>query len=313
MEKAPSLHHIFFPHATEKIEQLKGRNGRFVHYTSAEAAIKIIGGKEVWLRKSSTMNDFSEITHGLDCLVQAYDGDIGARFKSAVTSVFPDLIDKVEEIFRSKVPHYRHQTYMTCLSEHHDDEDQIGRLSMWRAYGNVALVLNNKVFLSDTDALGAFSSPVAYLRPDRFEEQFSAVVDNIENHRDQLAGAGKASVLAHIDNMMQFAVLCTKHPGFREEKEWRVFYSPTMDQSERIPKSIEVIGGVPQPVCKIALKDIPDEGLTNLEIPSLLDRIIVGPNRYPSEIAEAFIVKLIEAGVPDASKRVQISDIPLRQ
>ena len=41
---------------------------RFVHYTSAENALKIIQSKRLWLRNTLCMSDFREVQHGFDIL-----------------------------------------------------------------------------------------------------------------------------------------------------------------------------------------------------------------------------------------------------
>jgi len=110
-----------------------------------------------------------------------------------------------------------------------------------------------------------------------------------------------------------FGVVCTKHPGFAEEREWRVVYSPSMYPSNHLIRAIEVIQGVPQPVYKIPLKNIPEEGLVGAEIPELLDRIIIGPTQYRLAIWEAFMDLLRQAGVADPAKKIVLSNIPLRQ
>jgi hypothetical protein len=66
-------------------------------------------------------------------------------------------------------------------------------------------------------------------------------------------------------------------------------------------------------VCKIPLSDVPNEGLTGLEIPSLVDRIIIGPTEYPNVIREAFTTELTRAGMNDTAQRIVVSDIPLRR
>jgi hypothetical protein len=73
-----------------------------------------------------------------------------------------------------------------------------------------------------------------------------------------------------------------------------------------------VIGGIPQPIYKIPLKDIPEEGFVGAEIPALIERIIIGPTQFPLVTYEAFVELLSKAGVAEAQKKVFISDIPLR-
>jgi hypothetical protein len=52
--------------------------------------------------------------------------------------------------------------------------------------------------------------------------------------------------------------------------------------------------------------------LDNVAIPSLIDRVIIGPSPYPWPMYEAFVAALTAAGVPDANQRVFVSGIPIR-
>jgi hypothetical protein len=100
-----------------------------------------------------------------------------------------------------------------------------------------------------------------------------------------------------------------KHPGFHEERERRVVYSPNRQRSALIEQATETIGGVPQVVHKLPLdKSV----LPDLEIGAMFDRLIVGPTPYPWAVANAFIVALTAAGVPSAETRVCVSTIPIR-
>lgn len=104
-----------------------------------------------------------------------------------------------------------------------------------------------------------------------------------------------------------------KHPGFHEEREWRVIYSPRFERSERLVADIQIIHGAPQRIFKIPLKDFPEEGFVGAEIPSFVERVIIGPTQYPVAIRDAIVGLLDEAGVENAEGKVWTSDIPLRQ
>jgi len=306
---------IFHPYATTQIKRVAALNCRFAHYTNAEAAIKILQSREVWMRSSSCMVDFREIEYGLECLSEAYEGTEGSKLKKLLDEVASGFVDAFQGLFNAWIPHFRDQTYLTCFSEHDPEEDQFGRLSMWRAFGTairVALVFNNKPFLSSSNALSVYSSPVGYFSRSQFQAEFARVVAGVESEQGFLRERGKEDVMAYLFQAFKMSALCTKHPGFHEEKEWRVIHSPTQEPSERVLCHTEVIGGVPQPVYKIPLRNFPDEGLEGVEVPELLDRIIIGPTEYPWAVYQAFKQVLTAAGVPDAGKKIIVSDIPLR-
>jgi hypothetical protein len=307
-----TLNGIFLAYARGRESKVKKDNTRLVHYTSAEVAANIIQRREIWMRRASTMNDFMEVEYGINCLRRTYQGPSGAHFRNELDRLFPDLRPRLEKWFDAWVTGFKHDTFLTCFSEHHDEEDALGRLSMWRAYGGstgVALVLRNTAFLSTSDALRVYTSPVAYMRPDAFAREFESMGQRVSLHADFLKEHGENVVDAHICNMFRFAVLSTKHPGFHEEIEWRIIHSPSYEPSERVVKAVETIQGIPQHVIKVPLKNYRDEGFGGAEVH---DRIIIGPARHPHAIADAFCDLLRQAKVPDPEKKICISDIPLR-
>jgi hypothetical protein len=198
-------------------------------------------------------------------------------------------------------------TSLFCVSEHQDNEDEHGRLSMWRAYGEstgVALVIKNSVLLDPADGLGAYSSPVAYLDDRQFEERFSQIVHNIDTETKLLQDQGRENIVSRIFHMLRFAALSTKHPGFAEEKEWRVLFGPTLQPSRWITSEVTALKGVPQLVYKLPLANIAEVNLV-AGIPDLLDRIVVGPTEFPVALCSAFQQLLTDAGVKDADQKNQ--------
>jgi hypothetical protein len=180
---------VFQPFAFGRVKRAHKRGMLFVHYTTADTAMRIFENNEIWLRKSTCMNDFMEIEHGLDCLSSAYDKNKDLA-KSCLGGLFPDIPEMLEQKFRSWLPDFRTDTYIACVSEHGnkktgDEEDRIGRLSMWRAYGGstgVAIVMNNGPFLRPSDALNAYTNPVAYLGIESFEKEFLRLLKRIQSH-----------------------------------------------------------------------------------------------------------------------------------
>ena len=307
---------IFHPYTVERNLDAVANETRFVHYTSADAAMSILRNKEVWMRQSSCMNDYLEVQYGLTLLQDTYYATaVGAAFQTALNRIFDGITKDVEQRFNSWRPHFALNTYFTCVSEHLSTEDAFGRLSMWRAYGDttgVALVLDNSVFLTPAEGLKAYSSPVAYLNKQKFETEFGRIAENIGKEAEFIRTQGREQITGRVFNMLMFAALCTKHPGFAEEKEWRVVYCPSLEQSSHLTKELRAVNGLPQCIYKIPLKDIPQAGYFGA-IPKLIDRIIIGPTQYPRTLFEAFVELFGEAGVKDPHTKVCVSDIPLRR
>jgi hypothetical protein len=305
---------IIFPHAMDERALVMERKAKFVHYTRAEAALNIINSKSIWLRKPQWMNDYREIEHGRECLIQAYrESPGGKRFAAAVDKAFPGIMTKITTVFDSWIGEYQRNTYVACLSIHDDAENYTGRLSMWRAYGNnvgVALVVKSGPFTEVSGALGAYSSPVAYLHQDGVNAHFDRIASAIEGDLEFFKTHTEDHIQYMIHEAFRFAMICNKHPGFAEEKEWRVIYSPARDDKKILIKATEIIGGVPQPVFKIPLKALP--GYEGIALPAFIDRVIIGPARFPEALRESFTTALEVAGVQDAGAKVVVSEIPLR-
>ncbi|CBK40835.1 conserved protein of unknown function [Nitrospira defluvii] len=308
--------HIFFPHLKRKTQEVLEAGGRFVYYTTAETATCILTNKQIWMRNTTTMNDYSEVDHGFNCLNASYNAAPGNIFNATLNACFPGLADEVKDFFNGWWPSIRQDTFIACVSEHLPEEDQHGRLSMWRAYGGqagVALVINGAVMFSKSNTLNVFSSPINYLNPDAFAAQFEQIAKNMESEVDFIKSLGKEAVKQIVFIMLRFAVLCTKHPGFHEEREWRNVASPKMHPTDHATLGVEIIRGTPQPVLKLNLQNNPEKGLVGLAIPDLLDRIIIGPCEFPQVICSAFLKLLIDAEVPEPEKKIIVSDIPLRK
>jgi hypothetical protein len=67
----------FLPALYRRAEQAIADGQRFVHYTGAAAAMGMIRNREIWLRNTQCMNDFSEVRHGLELVRDAYRGPAG--------------------------------------------------------------------------------------------------------------------------------------------------------------------------------------------------------------------------------------------
>ena len=149
-------------------------------------------------------------------------------------------------------------TYIGCVSEHDPAEDGIGRLSMWRAYSGmsgIALVLRNPPLIGPgSDRLGVFTGPVVYDGRQAFMQRFGHFVAGMLREGDYLAGLDAARAGALLVGSYHFAALATKHPGFAEEREWRMVFTPSLQSGGDLVRSVEICRGEPQLVYKLPLR-----------------------------------------------------------
>lgn len=314
---ADRLMAILYPYAYGKRRAFIDNKRRFVHYTSAESALNIIRSKSIWMRNTTCMSDYREVLHGHQVL-QRYFADNANRtaFFAALNGCIDGLAEGTIAQVDQSLQSAHLQTYIASIAEHDDREDVHGRLSMWRAFGNsparVAVAIRLNLETGRNASLGAELSPVAYFTDSEFTRELNEVILNVVEHREFLRSIDGAWLRASLHAMLISAMVCLKHEGFNEEREWRVIHSPTRHSSEHIKSSIEVVQGLPQRVYRLPLQSDKEAGLTGLSPDELIDRIIIGPTQYPFAMWDAFVSELTDAGVTDAAMRVFNSQIPVR-
>jgi hypothetical protein len=306
---------IFFSHFAEARTRAIDSGGRFAYYTTSATAHLILTNQELWMRNTAVMNDYTEVAHGLDCLIKSYSSSAGEELRAAMETCFPGISAEWSEMFNSWVPTIRRNTYILSVSEHPKNDDAFGRLSMWRAYGGtsgVAFIFNGGPMLRPSNALKAYSSPVAYLEPDGVAKEMVKIASGLRQHSTYVRNQGREWLKNGMFEAFRFAAICTKHPSFLEEREWRVVSTQRLHESYRLKPSSEVVGGVTQLLLKLKLEDVTEEGLYGLSIPDFLDRILIGPCEHPEVVAASLINLLEIRGVEDAWKKVHITGVPLR-
>lgn len=329
-ERGLKLESIFMPHAKVRREEFLKNMGttwenqlkaqaplRFVHYTSAEAALSIIGDKRVWMRNTTCMSDFREVEHGFDIYRSFFSDNIKAKpFYDALDACHVGAAKAAIDRFDEWWKFLRHNTYIASLSEHDSKEDNNGRLSMWRAFGGtsarVAIVLNVPWFTGGLQSLNVSFSPVSYLDQESGHGILQDVIRNILTNIEFLRSIPRDKLVYMVFEMCRLGITCLKHEGFREEREWRAIYSPDLRTSEHVECLTKVVAGTPQLIYSLPLEAKISPALEDLDFVKLFDRLIIGPTQFPSAIGSAFVKKLTSIGVQDAHLRVQASNIPIR-
>jgi hypothetical protein len=317
VQAARLLHSLLSPDLYQRVERLRSGQTVIAHYTSADNAVRMIRGKQFWLRNVRCMNDYSEVQHGISLILNVFHAEESKRRDRLL-----ELCDRIvagaaaEAIaafdnWKGELPG---GAFIGCLSDH-DPSDQLGRLSMWRAYGSgagVAITMNTTPFVAETDELKAYSLPVLYLSDGEFSAAIDQCLDGVEGNIEALKHLDAQSVTNIVFWWLIFLSVSLKHPAFKEEQEWRVIYLPVLDRSPIIEEAVETVAGIPQLVQKIPLIDDPSVGLHEADLPNLVRSIIVGPSEFPLVIRDALISALRDADVPDPEQKVLISWIPLR-
>jgi hypothetical protein len=291
--------------------EMKAKDHQLVHYTSAANAMNIINGQTMWLRNAKLMNDFSEIQFGKWC-VHGSIGRLKDLWLGTFAAIHADLPAMIANQFDGLENHRITHTYILSLSEHPKEEDDLGRLSMWRAYGGgggIAMVFDNSVMDQDPTDLNITSSIVHYMDQDQFAARLQTVLHKIAEQTDLMKSFDPAVLADRIATFLHYAVLSTKHPAFAEEKEIRMLTG--VNRSEIAEMAVEVVNGTPQVVWKLPLKDDPEREYW-ADLKRILKRIIIGPVVEPPIVNEALRIALAGKGFENAEQIVHTSWVPLR-
>lgn len=316
-EASQEFYRLCFQHETQKVTELIMNGTKFVHYTSAENGLKILQNKTLWLRNALLMNDYSEVHHGRTAFQHLrLSTQLLQQLDSVLCPNHEGVLDEALRMLGSGDVTTQFATYMTAVSEH-DPGDGRGLLSMWRAYGGpaagVAIVFSTAFLESDDTSLECALSPVLYGGPAEFAEEVAAIIRSLAARPDVLSAVPRDEVRETLRNTFRYGMLSIKDPGFAEEREWRILHSPLQQSSPLVTPEVTCIRGIPQLIYKIPLENKPGMNFPELELDSLIYRIIIGPTQYPYPVAQAFEAALAGAGVREPDKRIKISSIPLRQ
>ena len=305
---------VFFSGLEEKKRDIIQKGTKFAYYTSADVAKSILENKRIWMRNIQIMNDPSEFIYGENLFRELKKSSVWNRFETALNSIGPLQAGQTMYIFDTWASLMKTATYITCFSEHDKEEDQNGRLSMWRAYGGrngVALIFKAGAMSLENESLAVQAMPVSYLSEGQFIENFTKIIDKLEGNIAQ-HGIEKNVFALLVARFLRLLLLCTKHPGFHEEREWRVIAQPAEKCTDFIERKIEIVRGTPQVVYKMIMQEQPEKGIENIDLHKLLEKIIIGPCDFPEISRDALLELMNHAGIQGENERIVVSGIPLR-
>lgn len=295
--------------------RLHRHNIHFSHYTTAAAAMLIIKNKDIWMRNAAIMNDRSEIKYGEEFLSICWkDEEIKKLIQGTFDAINESIYDQISELIEKYRERRINQTFITSISEHSSPEDERGRLSMWRAYGgndSVALVFNRQS-INDLVKKDLTVLPVLYVHLHEFKLFIKRLISEINENVDKFKNIKPEVFINMIWTYLQFIILSTKDPGFKEEREWRIIHSRVYVNSH-LKESVEIINGVPQVIFKLNMKYMLLESQKSNPISNVIEKIIIGPTNNSNILCDAFYAEIKNIYPSDAKSKIIQSDIPLRR
>jgi hypothetical protein len=276
---------------TEAFRKLTGDPPDIVyHYCGPDGFLGILRSRQIWATSMRHLNDMSEQTYAAEqirAIVRRIAQETSADAAAVPASL---LIDRAEEA----------TSYVACFSEHAD------LLSQWRAYaaseGGFAVGIQTSSLSSGGDWL--------FGECDYDCASHDQVVESIlRDHPKLLDPKESLQQLMHVSDhevSSLIAALLTliplrKHPGFREEAEWRVVRGPI--EAEHHPVEFRVSRGAVIPYQCIPLAE------SGVEFP--IAEVVIGPSPDARERTYGATRMLLdEHGLKKCD--VRVSKIPYR-
>lgn len=290
------------------------------HYTSADGLLGILGTKSLWLTDLRYVNDLAELQYGHELLS---DQIRKRRAESQLTKIQVTFIENL--LSRNSTIRPRNESVQHFSASFCTDGNQ---LSQWRAYrgtgGGYAIgfdLLHTIRLLSRQCRLIRViydASTQAML----IEKILSSVLEALhqasttrgplddESERKLIAEAVFAFRLVTSEFLVAF-----KHPGFVEEKEWRLVYStgdsPTFQRGCESPKFRAFQGNL-IPYHDVRFDEVISASRDDtLGVPFPIAEVFVGPT-VNAELNEASARAVLLSLNPDIVPNVVHSAIPLR-
>jgi Protein of unknown function (DUF2971) len=268
------------------------------HYTTAAGLLGILKSSAFWATDLRFLNDAQEAIYARELFVDA----IRMTDNPALQAGHP--LHDVAQSFGEEFAGYKEQVaeellsshfpvYVTCFCESGD------LLSQWRAYGSD----HGYAIEVTTDALKAAVQQIADYPPGsnlmqvRYGRDAAAdVVSTAMRNLSEDTNLGHPGVHAHYMALQLTAMLAAvKHPGFQEEREWRVVAAYEYEISKLVK-----FRSTPMAIVPYIEVPVPNEAIVSIR---------VGPGQHV-DIREAGVRRLLNT--VDCEAPVLHSEVPLR-
>jgi DUF2971 family protein len=303
------------------------------HYTSQAGLLGIVASDSIWATDIYALNDWTEFQHvfktaSVQVLVHAFKSglpdDIDANAKQMVIERvlaernFPVLLDIIKA---ERPPYGERKGVFVCSFTASGD-----LLSQWRGYSyssqGFSLGFDSTLLKKQSQSVHTLDTPIELVecvydeattleriramghtaaegfrdlrqRDEVVPPSFCTQLNPTENYRKDAYYLSKSFTFASVPFFRAAAQF--KHPGFQEEREWRIVYSAFWKKLS--PHSVKFRNGQFGPTAYV---EIP----LGLHTPATcsLRRIVVGPRTYGGQEMDAIInsveMLLLKYGIP---------------
>ena len=268
------------------------------HYTTAAGLLGILDGSAFWATDLRFLSDAQEAVYARETLVDAVlNVDTSALPLGHPAHDHPEEFEKEFTEYKNLVvgelnsPNF--PVYVTCFCESGD------LLSQWRAYGSdhgYAIEVKADALKTAVEQIPSEPPEVSLMQVRYGPDAAVEVVATAMRDLGKDTNLGHYGVHAHYMALHLTAMLAgVKHPGFREEREWRVVAAFEYEASELVR-----FRSAPMAIVPYIEVPLPKEAIVTIR---------VGPGRHV-DVREAGVRRLLRTVGCEAP--VVHSEVPLR-
>jgi hypothetical protein len=283
-----------------KISPFSDQSCVLYHYTDIEGLKGILESGKMWTTDYRYLNDTQELKYGYEIIRKAFYSLID-EFKKDDTRMHTllNLLHTIYEEFQ-----YTKLFRYIFIASFCEDGDL---LSQWRAYSgkqpgySIGFWLPRSLMLTKCrydveDLLSEYKRLITVFTTDTLK-CIDTTQDKQDNELERIFLGFKYLTLNYSAN----SSLQLKHPGFREEKEWRLFkLAPKKNNPGAVRFRITPIGLVPYDEI-----DFRKDDRSNC-----ISEVVIGPTQEPSLSSDSISQLLRQNGYENV--RVRVSEIPFR-
>lgn len=213
------------------------------HYTSSGAARGMLMNGEVWASKIQHLNDEKEYVQYIDHIERVAKMAFGTNI--AEESAFLDDLYEITSSLKSA------NIFVTSFTEEGD------LLSQWRGYcpfGGYSIGLSGDELAAEIDSAGLYFGKAKYNLPEDSETRVLLEAAFRDYRPIYIADPEDEARLAAFDRIANDIIRegpRFKHPGFAEEREWRL-HSPILDWSDPRMDVVDIRGRL-RPIIKVSI------------------------------------------------------------
>lgn len=266
------------------------------HYTDASGLLGILRNSTLRASDQRFLNDAQEAIYGQDLFQAALKSTSNPALVAGHplhewAEGFGEVFDRYKRLVAEELGSPKFSVYVACFCESGD------LLSQWRAYGSdhgYAIEVRREALEAALEKVPTIAKAITQVRYGGAAA--ASVVSDAMQEVSRDTNLGHVGVHAHYMALRLTGMLAAvKHPGFEEEREWRLIAAFEFDPPELVRFRASAMAVIPY--IEIGL---PSDAIISVR---------VGPGRYVA-VREQGVRRLLQA--LSSKAEVLISEVPLR-